>query len=395
MVGSAGYYPTRQPAASRSQACRRACPAHDAGRGAPALLRPRFGPANSLSAMRVRGRRAVVKDIGVQLPHDGRRPRISAGRIRYCTPLPFSGGDPQRLVHAPRPHLPPLRRRLSRRRLGGKTPLGRGVCMCKRQRLASAEAASDPRARWIVLDDFQKAISAASTVPWRRSSWESMSTKPAPAPPVRWESVSTRPSVAPDHLWHPDYWQHDVVWVPCAAGAVAIHRFTPQPGAASSVDELSRLSELAAEEMAAGGGGGGDSASNVGGYHGARDLWSRPELHEGALPWLVGSAVQQAAAAESAALQQGLTPTSVDECWFNMLRPGGWNCLHTHAGSTYSAAFFVADGACSDAADPLAGRLAFLPGGPPQAVTADLHARSAPSLQLLCSSPDAPAPHPN
>ena len=102
-----------------------------------------------------------------------------------------------------------------------------------------------------------------------------------------------------------------------------------------------------------------------------------------------------AAAAESAALQQGLTPTSVDECWFNMLRPGGWNCLHTHAGSTYSAAFFVADGACSDAADPLAGRLAFLPGGPTQAGTADLHARSAPSLQLLCSSPDAPAPHPN
>ena len=72
----------------------------------------------------------------------------------------------------------------SHRPYSRKTPLGRGVCMCKRQRLASAEAASDPRARWIVLDDFQKAISAASTVPWRRSSWESMSTKPAPAPPV-------------------------------------------------------------------------------------------------------------------------------------------------------------------------------------------------------------------
>jgi len=46
MVGSAG---TRQPAARRSQ------PA------AGVHLRPRLGPANSLSAVRVRGRRAVVK----------------------------------------------------------------------------------------------------------------------------------------------------------------------------------------------------------------------------------------------------------------------------------------------------------------------------------------------
>ena len=215
-----------------------------------------------------------------------------------------------------------------------------------------------------MLDDLQSLVIAASKVPWSGAELLSGSTAL-----VSWESVSTG-----------DDWQHELVWVPCAAGAVAIHRFTPQPGGASSADELARLSELAAEEMAAGGGG--ESASNVGGYHGARDLWSRPELHEGALPWLVGSAVQQAAAAEAAALQQGLTPTSVDECWFNVLRPGGWNCLHTHAGSTYSAAFFVADGACCDADDPLAGRLAFLPGGPTQAGTADLHARSAPSLSF-------------
>ena len=58
MVGSASRYP---------QACRRACPAHDAG----VHLRPRLGPANSLSAVRVRGRRAVVKDVGVRPPNDG------------------------------------------------------------------------------------------------------------------------------------------------------------------------------------------------------------------------------------------------------------------------------------------------------------------------------------
>jgi hypothetical protein len=59
MVGPAG---TRQPVARRTQACRRACPAHDAG----VHLRPRLRPANSLSAVRIRGRRAVVKDdVGV------------------------------------------------------------------------------------------------------------------------------------------------------------------------------------------------------------------------------------------------------------------------------------------------------------------------------------------
>ena len=74
MVVSAG---TRQLAAHRSQACRRACPAgttnerRPAGRPGGVHLRPRLGPANSLSAVCVRGRRAVVKDIGVRLPNDG------------------------------------------------------------------------------------------------------------------------------------------------------------------------------------------------------------------------------------------------------------------------------------------------------------------------------------
>ena len=64
MVGSAG---ARQPAARRSQACRRACPVHDAG----VHLWPCLGPANSLSAVRVRGWRAVVKDVGIRPPNDG------------------------------------------------------------------------------------------------------------------------------------------------------------------------------------------------------------------------------------------------------------------------------------------------------------------------------------
>ena len=89
MVGSAG---TCQPAAAarRSQARRRARPAYDAG----VHLRPRLGPANSLSAARVRGRRAMTENRAVLPPDDGQaaaddaRPRKlgRAGRDRERTP---------------------------------------------------------------------------------------------------------------------------------------------------------------------------------------------------------------------------------------------------------------------------------------------------------------------
>jgi hypothetical protein len=135
MVGSAG---TSRPAARRSQACRRACPAHDAGdRGAPAATR--LGPpANSqplarLCAYRtraVRRRWAVVKDVGVRPPNDGqaaaddarpRPPEVTKARRRY----PSGGARRACRSSAPRArsappsaiHLPPLRRRLRLRRL--------------------------------------------------------------------------------------------------------------------------------------------------------------------------------------------------------------------------------------------------------------------------------------
>jgi hypothetical protein len=112
---SAQPVPASPPRAAHTQACRRACPAHDAG----VHLRRRLGPANSLSAVRVRGWRAVVKDAGVRPPNDGQaaaddarpRPPENAPQ-RRCTRRACMEIDPQRLVHAPHPHLPPLRRRL-------------------------------------------------------------------------------------------------------------------------------------------------------------------------------------------------------------------------------------------------------------------------------------------
>jgi len=123
VVGSAG---TRQPAARRSQACR-ACVPRARRRAGCTHLRPRLGPANSLSAVRVRGRQAVVKDVGVRPSNDGQaaaddaRPRppedatpaaVHVVRGMYVCKIPS-----QRLVHAPHPHLPPLRRRRRLRRL--------------------------------------------------------------------------------------------------------------------------------------------------------------------------------------------------------------------------------------------------------------------------------------
>jgi hypothetical protein len=128
MVGSAG---TRQPAARRSQACRRARVPRARRRagGRCTYLRPRLRPANSLSAVRVRGRRAVVKDVGVRPPNDGQaaaddaRPRPPEDAIvqpqRRCTyihracrsPAPRARSAPPSAATSPSP----LRRRRLRR----------------------------------------------------------------------------------------------------------------------------------------------------------------------------------------------------------------------------------------------------------------------------------------
>jgi len=109
---------TRQPAARRSQTGLPAClpprVPRARRRGAPAATpRPRQQPL-------VRGRQAVVKDVGVRPPNDG---QAAADDARPRPPDDATPAavhvmrvDPQRLVHAPHPHLPPLRRRRRRRR---------------------------------------------------------------------------------------------------------------------------------------------------------------------------------------------------------------------------------------------------------------------------------------
>jgi hypothetical protein len=115
MVGSAG---THQPAESRSQAClpprvpraRTHARTHERRRGVH--LWPRLGPANSLSAVRVRGRRAVVKDVGVRPPNDGQAaaddtritgaPRPPENERATRLPTPPSGGA-RRACRSPAP----------------------------------------------------------------------------------------------------------------------------------------------------------------------------------------------------------------------------------------------------------------------------------------------------
>ena len=51
-------------------------------------LRPRLGPANNLSAARVRGRRAMAENRAVLPPdggHAGRRPRMTRAHDRHIT----------------------------------------------------------------------------------------------------------------------------------------------------------------------------------------------------------------------------------------------------------------------------------------------------------------------
>ena len=134
-------------------------------------------------------------------------------------------------------------------------------------------------------------------------------------------------------------WVHEVAWIPRDGGAVAIHRLRPRGGADTAL--LASLAAFARAEAAAAptdAPAAADlQASNVGGYHGDRDLWWRPEFQASPLPALLGGAVTLAARAEAAALGRAPVTTSADEAWLNCLGPGGWNALHTHPGSSYSA----------------------------------------------------------
>jgi hypothetical protein len=67
-------------------------------------LRPRLGPATSLSPVRVRGRRAVVKDVGVWPPNDGQAAADDARARAH---------DRQETLqsHLTRSHTPALRNR--------------------------------------------------------------------------------------------------------------------------------------------------------------------------------------------------------------------------------------------------------------------------------------------
>ena len=123
------------------------------------------------------------------------------------------------------------------------------------------------------------------------------------------------------------------------------------------------------------------SASNVGGFHGTRDLWTRPSFAACGAARLLRDAVELAACAEGAALGRpplALCDDERTEAWFNQLPAGGWNTLHTHPGRIYSVAFFVdagskalsVDHASADGpvegclGDRLGGRLALIPSAP-------------------------------
>ena len=177
-------------------------------------------------------------------------------------------------------------------------------------------------------------------------------------------------------------------------GAVAIHRFTPRT---ADTDQLSMhtLRHHALTELSAEGSEGHSMCSNVGGFHGARDLWQRPAVQSTALPTLVGEAALRAASYEAGKIGRTPISTRVSEAWFNALSPGGWNVLHTHPGATYSGVLFLSDGGavCADGGDgqgaatterALAGRLALIPCAPPS-LSDDhrLHVRAAPADEAV------------
>jgi len=91
-----------------------------------------------------------------------------------------------------------------------------------------------------------------------------------------------------------------------------------------------------------------------------------------AADWAVAPAPAPAAGTDTAVEANAFGP---DEAWLNVLRPGGWNQLHTHPGCAFAGSYYVSDGrsrqdggggsGASDAAR-LAGKLVLIPSAPPQ-----------------------------
>jgi hypothetical protein len=92
MVGSAG---TRQPAESRSQACRGACPALSPAHDAGVHLRPRLGPANSLSELGWALTADYAADLRIQPEHGRLSRHPPARRAPALTGLPAAARAPR------------------------------------------------------------------------------------------------------------------------------------------------------------------------------------------------------------------------------------------------------------------------------------------------------------
>lgn len=196
-------------------------------------------------------------------------------------------------------------------------------------------------AQWLEVADVAALIQRAQTRPWEGTLSDVA---------LRRVSISSKSNGQPTP-------QHEIIWCPRPEDAAAVHVF--QLGMNEAI--LEELRALARNEMSMGESE--ETASNVGGFHGARELWRHLPA---SVQSRVSACVQQASAAEAAQLERAPVPTSADEAWFNVLdEPGGWNMLHTHPGSAFSGVVYVdAPTDASSASDPhaLAGRLALVPG---------------------------------
>lgn len=200
----------------------------------------------------------------------------------------------------------------------------------KRKRPAAADTPSG--ARWLEPAAPHDLLASVSQPPWAGETVEDITHS---AHEAEWERQPH----------NSESFFHDILWCRrTGAMAFAIHRFTTRPGS-TATPPLTELRSLARAEAADGyGDTGTDSASNIGGFHGARELWWRPEVMESSLPNFIGCAIRSAAQAEAAGIGRSVLTAGPDEAWVNVLGTGAWNCLHTHPGSTYSGVFYVDDG---------------------------------------------------
>jgi len=187
------------------------------------------------------------------------------------------------------------------------------------------------RGKWLDYEDSMELFAKAMSTP----DWDGpiSETNTLETSPLLWKLY---PSVV-DEAWS----KHEVAMLPrhdpnapenAPFSFIQLHRFSLKRKIFEPLNTM--LTDIALSEEKREGGG--IDSSNIGGYHGERDLFDKAELASmrGILQDVIKTVERRDI--ETRDMEGEIVLNIVPEGWLNVAREGNWNQLHTHPGCHYS-----------------------------------------------------------